>query len=133
LARIVAYWTRQLQFVVAAAGIWIFDGSASGLAPGRHAARPRHIGRARRPADVPIHSYYLGFYGQDTWRATIASSLNLGLRWEPYFGVNVDNNAVYNFNIDNFRKGIKSQVFVNAPAGAPLSRRPGLPIRQRRV
>jgi hypothetical protein len=31
--------------------------------------------------------------------------------------VNVDNNAVYNFNIDNFRNGIKSKVFVNAPAG----------------
>ena len=57
------------------------------------------------------------FRSQDTWRATDRLTFNLGLRWEPYFGVSVDNNAVYNFNIDNFRRGIKSKVFVNAPAG----------------
>ena len=79
------------------------------------------------PQDVPIRSNYLGFYGQDTWRASDRVTLNLGLRWEPYFGVNVDNNAVYNFNIDNFRRGIKSKEFVNAPAGLLYPGDDGLP------
>ena len=113
----VAYWNGHYNSSSRAAGIWIFDGSASGLA-----LADLLLGRVTSvehgaPQDVPIHSYYLGFYGQDTWRATDRLTFNLGLRWEPYFGVSVDNNAVYNFNIDNFRKGIKSKVFVNAPAG----------------
>jgi hypothetical protein len=113
----VAYWNGHYNSSSRAAGIWIFDGSASGLA-----LADLLLGRVTSvehgaPQDVPIHSYYVGFYGQDTWRATDRLTFNLGLRWEPYFGVSVDNNAVYNFNIDNFRKGIKSKVFVNAPAG----------------
>ena len=113
----VAYWNGHYNSSSRAAGIWIFDGSASGLA-----LADLLLGRVTSvehgaPQDVPIHSYYLGFYGQDTWRATDRLTFNLGLRWEPYFGVSVDNNAVYNFNIDNFRKGIRSKVFVNAPAG----------------
>jgi hypothetical protein len=39
----------------------------------------------------------------------------------------VDNNAVYNFNLDNFRQGIKSNVFVNAPAGFLYSGDDGFP------
>jgi hypothetical protein len=113
----VAYWNGHYNSSSRAAGIWIFDGSASGLA-----LADMLLGRVTSvehgaPQDVPVHSYYAGFYGQDTWRATDRVTFNLGMRWEPYFGVNVDNDAVYNFNIDNFRKGIKSKVFVNAPAG----------------
>ena len=112
-----AYWNGHYNSSSRAAGIWIFDGSASGLA-----LADMLLGRVTSvehggPQNVPIHSNYLGFYGQDTWRAADRVTVNLGLRWEPYFGINVDNNAVYNFNIDNFRKGVKSQVFVNAPAG----------------
>jgi hypothetical protein len=59
----------------------------------------------------------MGFYAQDTWRVTNRWTFNLGARWEPYFGTSVDNNAVYIFDIDRFRRGIKSSVFVNAPAG----------------
>jgi len=112
-----AYWNGHYNSSSRAAGIWIFDGSASGLA-----LADLLLGRVTSvehggPQDVPIRSNYIGFYGQDTWRASDRVTVNLGLRWEPYFGVNVDNNAVYNFNIDNFRRGIKSKEFVNAPAG----------------
>jgi hypothetical protein len=112
-----AYWNGHYNSSSRAAGIWIFDGSASGSA-----LADMLLGRVTSvehgaPQDVPIHSYYMGFYGQDTWRAADRVTFNLGLRWEPYLGVSVDNNAVYNFNIDNFRKGIRSKVFVNAPAG----------------
>ena len=44
-------------------------------------------------------------------------TLNMGVRWEPYFGQNVENNAITIFVMENFQRGIKSQVFHNAPAG----------------
>jgi hypothetical protein len=112
-----AYWNGHYNSSSRAAGIWIFDGNATGLG-----LADLLLGRVTSvehgaAQDVPVHSYYLGFYAQDTWRATDRLTFNLGLRWEPYFGTSVDNNAVYNFNLDNFRRGVKSNVFVNAPAG----------------
>ena len=44
-------------------------------------------------------------------------TINAGVRWEPYFGQNVLNGAVYNFSRDTFRNNVRSRVFVNAPAG----------------
>jgi hypothetical protein len=44
-------------------------------------------------------------------------TLNAGLAWEPYFGQNILNNAISNFSLDNFRKNVKSTVFLKAPAG----------------
>jgi hypothetical protein len=44
-------------------------------------------------------------------------TLNAGLRWEPFFGQNILNNAISNFSMDNFRNDVRSVVFRNAPAG----------------
>ena len=59
----------------------------------------------------------LGVYGQDAWRASDRLTLNLGLRWEPYFGTVSKNGAISNFVLDNFNKGIKEHRVVNAPPG----------------
>ena len=75
--------------------------------------------------NLPVHNWYLGLYGQDTWRATDRLTFNLGVRWEPYFGQHVDSNAVSIFSLDNFRSGVKSTVFVNAPAGLIYPGDPG--------
>ena len=64
-----------------------------------------------------IDNWYLGLYAQDSWRISPRLTLNFGMRWEPYFGQNVLNNAVSIFDMDNFQQGIKSKVFLNAPAG----------------
>src|SRR4030095_9107408 len=66
---------------------------------------------------LPMNMWYMGLYAQDAWRMTSRMTINAGIRWEPYFGQNVTNSAIYNFNIDNFRNNVKSTVFVNAPAG----------------
>jgi hypothetical protein len=113
-----------------ASGTWIFDGSATGLG-----LADLLMGRVTsvehgRQQDLPVHSWYMGFYGQDTWRATNRLTFNLGLRWEPYFGLSAENNAISIFDIDNFRQGIKSQVFVNAPAGLIYPGDKGFPAGQ---
>jgi outer membrane receptor protein involved in Fe transport len=113
----VAYFNGFYQSSSRAAGIWIFDGSASGMG-----LADLLLGRVTSVEhgavqSLPVHGWYVGFYGQDTWRATERVTFNLGLRWEPYLGTSVESGAVYNFNHDNFLRGVKSNVFVNAPAG----------------
>jgi outer membrane receptor protein involved in Fe transport len=112
-----SYFNGFYQSSSRAAGIWIFDGSATGLG-----LADLLLGRVTSvehgaQQNLPVHGWYLGFYGQDTWRATERVTFNLGLRWEPYLGTSVESNAVYNFNHDNFLRGVRSNVFVNAPAG----------------
>jgi hypothetical protein len=113
----VSYFNGFYQSSSRAAGIWIFDGSATGLA-----LADLLLGRVTSvehgaQQNLPVNGWYLGFYGQDTWRATERLTFNLGLRWEPYLGTNVESGAVYNFDEDRFRRGVKSTVFLNAPAG----------------
>jgi len=112
-----AYADGRYQSSSRASGIWIFDGSATGLGLADFMLGRITTVEHGGVQDLPVHSWYLGFYAQDTWRATNRLTFNLGLRWEPYFGVSAESNAVYNFNHDNFLRGIKSNVFVNAPAG----------------
>ena len=69
------------------------------------------------PALLLTHRWYIGLYGQDTWRATPRVTVNYGIRWEPYFPQAIDGETIYNFNYDRFKQGIKSAVFRNAPAG----------------
>jgi hypothetical protein len=112
-----AYWKMDFLTHARSGGNWLVNGqvTGSGLADflvGRISSL-EHGG----PGVLPMDMWYIGLYAQDTWRMTPRVTLNAGLRWEPYFGQNVLNDAIYNFNIDNFRKNIKSQVFVNAPAG----------------
>ena len=54
-------------------------------------------------------------------------TINAGLRWEPYFGQSVTSGAVYNFSRENFRNNVRSQTFVNAPAGLLYPGDPGFP------
>ena len=54
-------------------------------------------------------------------------TVNAGVRWEPFFGQNVRSGAVSIFNLENFQKGVKSTVFLNAPAGLLYPGDPGFP------
>jgi Carboxypeptidase regulatory-like domain len=113
----VAYWTHYFFSHARSGGDWLFSGQLTGL--GLADLLLGRVGRLEHggPAILPMNQWYLGTYVQDTWRASSRMTINMGLRWEPYFGANVLNDAVYNFSLDNFRKNIKTTVFKNAPAG----------------
>jgi hypothetical protein len=53
-----------------------------------------------------------GFFAQDNWRATQRLTLNLGVRWDPYFPYYDREGRVV-----CFQPGAKSQRYPNAPAG----------------
>ena len=99
-------------------GNWIINGSATGPRAGGPAGRPRDERRARRAQPGARQQLVHGAVRAGlVARVEPRLTLNLGVRWEPYFGQNVENNAITIFVMENFERGIKSKVFHNAPAG----------------
>ena len=74
---------------------------------------------------------YLAAYLQDSWKATQRLTINAGIRWEPYLPVYVDDIGLSYFDRSWFDQGIKSTVFVNAPAGLKFPGDPGVPGNRR--
>jgi len=113
----VAYWKSDQESHARSGGAWTVDGSATGLGLadfllGRVASL-EHGG----PSGANMEQVYLGLYAADAWRASDRVTLNLGLRWEPFFGQQMQNGDVAVFSVESFRQGARTTVFRNAPAG----------------
>ena len=111
------YWKFDTRSTSRTGGSWTVDGSLTG-----HALADFLTGRVARveiggPSVLDIHNWYLGAYVQDAWRVSNRVTLNAGVRWEPYFGQYVENDAVVLWRKENFDQNIRSKVFLNAPPG----------------
>jgi hypothetical protein len=111
------YWKFDTRSTSRTGGAWTIDGSLTG-----HALADFLTGRVARleiggPSILDIHNWYLGSYVQDAWRVSSRVTVNLGVRWEPYFGQYVENDAVVIWKQENFDQNIRSRVFLNAPPG----------------
>jgi hypothetical protein len=69
------------------------------------------------PNFLDMSQWYTGLYAADTWRVGPRVTVNYGLRWEPFFPQQIKNGFVYNFSLDRFNEGVRSEVFRNAPPG----------------
>jgi hypothetical protein len=72
-------------------------------------------------------NHFLGWYIQDNWRVTHRLTLNLGLRYEPYFPWHEARGRVEMFRPDAYWVGAKSTQFINAPPGLFFPGDPGVP------
>jgi hypothetical protein len=79
------------------------------------------------PNSMDMRQWYLGLYGQDAWKVTPRLTLNYGLRWEPFFGLQLKHERIYNFDYTRFQQGVKSIVYAKAPAGFAYPGDPGFP------
>jgi hypothetical protein len=66
--------------------------------------------------------HFLATFIQDTFRVNRSLTLNLGLRWDPFFPYTDVNNR-----LGCYRPGERSQVYVNAPVGAVYPGDPACP------
>lgn len=112
-----AYWTSDTELNARSGGLWQFNGSQTGLGLADFLAGRLFRLEQGAPNVLPIDQTYIGVYAQDAWSATSRVTVNAGVRWEPFLGQNVRSGAVSIFNLENFQRGIKSKVFLNAPAG----------------
>jgi hypothetical protein len=68
---------------------------------------------------------YVAAYAADVWKLSQRMTFNYGIRWEPFLplgvgygqGPTLNEGAMYNFNDDRFKKGVRSTTYPNAPAG----------------
>ena len=112
-----AHWTSWQEINARSIGLFEFNGSVTGLSltdfmTGR-LARLEHSA----PGILDVEQTYFGAYVSDAWRTTDRITVNAGVRWEPFFGPAVRLGAISNFVLDNFQRGIRSTVYVNAPPG----------------
>jgi hypothetical protein len=113
----VAYWDSYQQLNARSGGQFTINGSLTGLGLADFLSGRLFRLEQGAPNILPMDQTYIGLYAQDAWRISSRVTINGGLRWEPYFGMNVQNGAISTFSLENFQKGIKSTVFRNAPAG----------------
>jgi Carboxypeptidase regulatory-like domain len=73
-------------------------------------------------AALDLRSYYLGIYGEDSWRVTRDLTFNYGLRWEvtPYWSDSKNRNP-------DLLLGEQSLTFPGAPTGYVFPGDPGIP------
>jgi hypothetical protein len=109
------------------AGVFRFFGSITGMGMGDFfVGRPGSFQQGE-PTRHYVRQWYTAAYGADTWKATQKLTINYGIRWEPFLPLRNTNGAVYAFNYDRFRQGIKSTVYPNAPSGFHYPGDPGFP------
>ena len=77
------------------------------------------------PSNVYTNKWAHALYAQDTWKISRRLTLNYGLRWEPFLPQALNDGAVYNFSMEAFTAGIRSQTVVNAPPGLSYPGDPG--------
>jgi hypothetical protein len=74
-----------------------------------------------------VRNHYIGFYIQDDFRVSRRLTLNMGLRWEPYYPWRDTYNRVEQFRPQDYYAGIKSPQFTSSPAGLFFPGDPGVP------
>ena len=112
---------------VYSAASFTFNGTATGAGLADFVAGQLDSFLQGVPNTLFVTKWYVGLYGQDTWKLSRRLTATMGLRWEPFLPQNVNNGAIYSFSLAALEAGTKSTVFKNAPAGLSYAGDPGFP------
>jgi hypothetical protein len=123
----VAFWKVFMNTWSRSGGNYAFNGQITGLGLADFMLGRVSVFSHNSYVGVTFNHWYQGLYIQDAWRATDRLTVNAGVRWEPFSGQHLTQGSVTNFDEEKFRQGIKSTMFVNAPAGFMYPGDPGFP------
>ncbi len=112
---------------VYSAGSFGFTGAATGAGLADFVAGQLDTFTQGVPNTLFVTKWYVGLYGQDTWKLSPHLTATMGLRWEPFLPQDVNNGAIYSFSLSRLEQGIKSTVFQQAPPGLLYAGDPGFP------
>ena len=99
------------------AGSYTINGQTTGLGWGDVFAGYLSQIRQTVPNDLRMYQWFFGAYAQDTWKLSPRLTVNYGVRWEPFFPMQIKNNEVYSFSLARFNAGTVSSIWTNAPPG----------------
>ncbi len=112
---------------VRAAGGFTINGGVTGLSLADFMAGRVFEFRQANPFTLDATQKNFGIYGQDTWRVSDKITMNYGMRWEPWFPQQHQNEAVYNFSTSAFLANQRSKVYPDALPGFTYPGDPGFP------
>ena len=98
-------------------GVFSFNGNQTGLALADFMVGRVFEFRQSTPFTLDIKQKYFATYVQDTWVMSPKVTMNFGVRWEPWFPQQHQQNQIYNFDIERLRAGVRSTVYPQAPPG----------------
>jgi hypothetical protein len=108
-------------------GVFTFNGQISGNALADFMIGNVSSFLQANPQGDNVRQNYFALYGQDSWKVAPHVNLSMGLRWEPFFPLYDIDGRGANFDMADFLAGVKSQTYVNGPAGAIFHGDPGFP------
>jgi len=98
-------------------GNYTINGQTTGLGMADFMAGFLSQMRQSIPNNLDVRQWFFGTYAQDTWKVNSRLTVNYGLRWEPFFPMQVGDKRIYTFSVARFYANTVSTIWTNAPPG----------------
>jgi hypothetical protein len=108
-------------------GLFTFNGTYTGLALSDFVLGDLYQFQQARGQFETTRAWAMGFYVNDNFKLSSRLTLNMGLRYEPYFPWHELDGRVQGFSLPDYYQGIVSKVYTNAPPGLLFRGDPGFP------
>ncbi len=108
-------------------GAFSFTGDVTGLAPADFLlGRPQQFEQGSGQV-IRNRNTFVSFFAQDDFKVNARLTVNVGIRYEPFFPWREEGRRFERFRPADFQNGIRSLVFRNAPPGLLFRGDPGFP------